>query len=856
MKLLAHLKIKPKLLLMLFFPVLGLVYLATTTVVSKYQTTKEMGNLEYLVKMSVEVAVVLHNIQLERDLSDIFRQSQGHKFAQELKQQYVATDEHVNHGLKNIAVAENTDSAPLWNKVKSILQNIQMKRQVLSILMVSESELMEIYQAFTTELIQLIQEIISVSQHDEVVTSELAYVTFLSSKELATQERSVLFSLFSRNQFDHALFRKFVELVAQQQLYRRVIFTMLGTPEQQALWKQISSQSPFQEAQKMRDIAYAASSSGSLQHVDPDHWFQVQTQKINLLQEVENQLATDLFTQAHRIETHAYSSFLMAVAAVSMLLLLATGFVYVILKSLTSSLHQAVEIADAISLGNLNHSIEVVTQDETGQLLQSLAIMQAHLKERLENDKRIADDAIRLNHALDNVTTNILMTDNDYKIIYLNHAAQRLFIAAEEILRRHLPHFDAHHLVGTSIDTFHKNPSHQHRILESLTHTYHTTLNIGELAIDANITPVINPEGERLGAVVELTNRTLEVATEQEINAVTQAASQGNFSQRILLENKTGFFQIFSARVNTIMDLTESMIKGIVQMFSALAQGDLTQTIAQNYAGDFEQLKQDANATAQQLIQVMRVIQHTADVVNQAALEMSQGNTSLSQRTEEQASSLEEIAASMEQITSTIQRTADNAAQANELALTAKYSAEQGGEVVGATIRAITEVNHSSRRVTDIIGMINEIAFQTNLLALNAAVEAARAGEQGRGFAVVATEVRNLAQRSAAASKEIKHLIEESIIKVEEGTKLAYQSGETLSEIVTATALVSNIIADIANASKEQAIGIQYVNKALIQMDAMTQQNGTLVEQAASASQSLSVQVQRLRQQVAFFRLE
>ncbi len=206
-------------------------------------------------------------------------------------------------------------------------------------------------------------------------------------------------------------------------------------------------------------------------------------------------------------------------------------------------------------------------------------------------------------------------------------------------------------------------------------------------------------------------------------------------------------------------------------------------------------------------------------------------------------------------MTSTVQQNADNSSQAAQLANSARERATQGGTVVGSAIQAINEINQSSKKITDIIGVIDEIAFQTNLLALNAAVEAARAGEQGRGFAVVATEVRNLAQRSAAAAKEIKGLIQDSVTKVQEGTRLVNKSGETLGEIVIAVKKVSDIIAEIAAAGQEQSSGINQVNKVISQLDEMTQQNASLVEEAAAASESMNQQAKALKQQVSFFRL-
>jgi methyl-accepting chemotaxis protein len=227
---------------------------------------------------------------------------------------------------------------------------------------------------------------------------------------------------------------------------------------------------------------------------------------------------------------------------------------------------------------------------------------------------------------------------------------------------------------------------------------------------------------------------------------------------------------------------------------------------------------------------------------------MSQGSTNLSQRTEEQASSLEETASSMEEMTSTVKQNADNALQANQLAVAARDQAEKGGMVVAKAVKAMTGINEASKKIADIIGVIDEIAFQTNLLALNAAVEAARAGEQGRGFAVVASEVRNLASRSATAAKEIKTLIQDSVQKVDEGSSLVTQSGATLEQIVGAVKKVTDIVAEIAAASQEQSAGIEQVNKAVMQLDELTQQNAALVEEASASSQAMADQARGLNE--------
>ncbi|NHQ94319.1 methyl-accepting chemotaxis protein [Janthinobacterium lividum] len=287
-----------------------------------------------------------------------------------------------------------------------------------------------------------------------------------------------------------------------------------------------------------------------------------------------------------------------------------------------------------------------------------------------------------------------------------------------------------------------------------------------------------------------------------------------------------------------------------------VAAGDLTAHIivqSQDETGQLMQALKDMNASLQKLVGQVR---GGTDTIATASSQIAAGNQDLSSRTEEQASSLEETASSMEELTSTVKQNADNARQANTMALTSSSIAIEGGKVVGEVVGTMASINESSRKIVDIIAVIDGIAFQTNILALNAAVEAARAGEQGRGFAVVATEVRNLAQRSAAAAKDIKVLIGDSVEKVEAGSKLVDQAGRTMDDIVASITRVTDIMSEITAASSEQSVGIEQVNQAIAQMDQVTQQNAALVEEAAAAAESMQEQAASLSAVVSIFKLD
>jgi methyl-accepting chemotaxis protein len=286
-----------------------------------------------------------------------------------------------------------------------------------------------------------------------------------------------------------------------------------------------------------------------------------------------------------------------------------------------------------------------------------------------------------------------------------------------------------------------------------------------------------------------------------------------------------------------------------------VADNDLTRHDRANTADATGQLMQALNHMTQSLGNMVAEVHRSISVIDTASGEIASGNADLSARTESQASSLEETASAMEELTSTVRQNADHAHQANELVATSSRLAVQGGAVVDQVVQTMGEIRTGSARIADITGVIDGIAFQTNILALNAAVEAARAGEQGRGFAVVATEVRSLAQRSAAAAREIKALIEGSVQQVATGAELVDQAGQTMHEIVGSVARVATLMSEIAVASREQSRGIDEINHAVTQMDEGTQQNAALVEQAAAAAHSLRDQTRQLAALVARFRL-
>ncbi|HFE38316.1 MAG TPA: methyl-accepting chemotaxis protein, partial [Gammaproteobacteria bacterium] len=460
----------------------------------------------------------------------------------------------------------------------------------------------------------------------------------------------------------------------------------------------------------------------------------------------------------------------------------------------------------------------------------------------------------RLQSAINGAQANLMLCDENFDITYVNPAVQNMMRNRQTELKAAFPGFDANNLIGQNIDQFHKNPSHQRAMLSNVDILPASAeISVAGLEFKVNATAITDEQGNWMGNMVEWLDITEQKSAEQGIASMISAASQGDLDERIDVSKFTGFLKDLGEEINSLMDAVVKPIRENNRVVHALSDGDLREEMTGEYTGEYATMQVSLNQTIDNLRNMVGKIQSSAGSIVSAAGEIAQGNTDLSQRTEEQASSLQETASSMEELTSTVRQNADNARQANQLAAGARDQAEKGGDVVGKAVVAMSEINNSSKKIADIIGVIDEIAFQTNLLALNAAVEAARAGEQGRGFAVVAGEVRNLAQRSAGAAKEIKTLIQDSVEKVDDGSRLVDQSGKTLQEIVGSVKKVSDIIAEIAAASQEQSSGIEQVNKAVTQMDEVTQQNAALVEQAAAASESMDEQARGLQKLMDFF---
>lgn len=521
-----------------------------------------------------------------------------------------------------------------------------------------------------------------------------------------------------------------------------------------------------------------------------------------------------LSNQANESGAISHRSIHLAIMALALAVLISAVLAWFITRSLTVPLRRAIDVSRQISSGHLDTAILSTSDDETGQLLSSMRLMQERLTSVMAALRDMAHrhnaGEISFRMEADQFPGAYGMVVHDINDVVAAHIAVKLRLV--EIMQRYA---------------------------------------VGDLSEDMDRLP-----GEK--AVL---TRTMDVAKSNlaainaEIQRLSFAAAAGDFSVRGNEEQFQHEFRSMIAHLNSMMDASDTSLHALSELLKAVADGDLTHRMHGEFQGVFARMRDDANVTVERLTGIVGRIQQSTGLITVAAGEVAAGSQDLSRRTEQQAANLEETAASMEELTSTVRQNAEHARQADETAQAAGKSVQQTAEAISDVVKTMGQINESSRRIADIITVIDGIAFQTNILALNAAVEAARAGEQGRGFAVVASEVRTLAQRSATAAREIRDLILESSQRVEAGLEITSRSEQIMRELVAAAGKTNDLVNEIAAASAEQALGIEQVGQAIVQMDETTQQNAALVEEATAAARSMEEQAQELAAAASAFRI-
>lgn len=970
-----NLSLMVKFSVLLAIPLIGLAGFSGIVINRAVNEVSDDEILQSLGGLAVKISSMVHEQQKERGMTAGFLGSNGQLFANQIGTQRNATDQRRQALLTYLNQEDTTAYGRDFNdrltQMRGSLSQIETIRSSVDGQTINTADAVAYYTDLNRQGLDLIAYMTSISKDPTLSNYVFAYVNFLRSKEKAGIERAVGTGAFSAGEFKPLVLDKFKSLITVQDA---AIETFLGyaTEEQKNFYNRTMNNRAVTEVDRMRRLAIDFPQTKTLDGVSGTEWFNVITNKINILKKIEDRLSSDLTSYTNQIlkdsvaDRNFYGFLSLSVT------ILALFFAYVISKGIVGPIQATKEILNKLAEGDSNCELpDVKSTDEIGDMLKSLSglklsvatnvqlqsalesvssnvmmadadnvvtymnpavlevmrnaaddireaipgfdadkIVGSHIDTfhksskihtvnnlngrhdaflsigvrqfefvatpvsardgtrlgtvvewqdvteklaREEEEQRVANENQRIKIALDNASTNMMVADKDLNIVYMNNILSKMMQDAESELRKVLPNFEARKIVGSNVDIFHANKAHQRGILEKLTTQYEANIKVGIYDFNLKVNPVNDENGDRVGTVVEWKDMTQELAIEAEIDEVVNAAAAGDFTRRVSVEDKQGFMLNLANNINAIGSNTQSATDDLARVLAELAKGNLTEKIDAEYQGTFGILKDSSNETAEQLKSIVVQVNQSALEVATASAELSTGSDDLSRRTEAQASALEETAASMEQLAVTVKQNADNAGEANELADKSRNMAVEGEKVAKEAVEAMGTIEESSQQVSDIIGVIDDLAFQTNLLALNAAVEAARAGEAGKGFAVVAEEVRTLAQRSAQASNEIKSLITSSNSQVKNGVELVNNAGRVLNDITTSITQVADIVSEIANASAEQTQGIDEVNVAVTEMDDMTQQNSSLVEESTAAARLLERQAAEMQRLMSFF---
>ena len=814
---LRNILIRNKLILLLALPLLALFYFASTTINDRYQSEVEYNNINSLISLGVLVGNFVHESQKERGMTAGYIGTSGKKFAAELPIQQQVLDTKADVFLSELKQIDLTDYGQkltnILNEITSQLSHRDTVREKVASGSISAKEAISYYTNLNKISLDMISYMMHMSSDGELIRSQAAYVNFLQSKERAGIERAVLTATFSADKFAQGMDVKFTGLMSAQATYLETFNSLASDEQKQALVKILDSP-VVAEVNAMRDIALTNLYIGNF-GIDSAVWFKAITKKIDLLKEMETSLSNDLSNLSLTLKEEAI--FDLYLYSIVLALVLIIGFILV-LKVSQNILGQITQLKAAIEkvaqTGEFSHFSNIKDSDEIGQMAASFDDLLHSLKDAIEESNLVVT-AIANGDFEQRVKVDL---KGDLQTLKegINYSAKNI----DETMTQ----------LETAIDS----------------------LKSGNFGIEFS-----NNARGRYGEVLRDTQEAMVIlnGTITDVNKVMSAMEVGQFDQRIHAQ-ANGDLDVMKQRVNNAMTVLESAVQDISRVMLAQSSGDLTHLITAKYQGELAVASEAINDSASKMNSTINQIVSVAQNVTSSVAEVSSGSEDLNRRTQQAAATLEETSASMEEITETVKQNNEVSQHANEVATEARDEAVNGSSIANKAVVSMNVITESSQKILDIIGLIDSIAFQTNLLALNAAVEAARAGEHGRGFAVVAGEVRNLAQKSADASKDIKNLIEETVSNVQAGSEFVEKTGSALETINSSIQNVNSMIDEISSSSIEQQKGILHVNGAVSEIDTMTQQNSALVEETTSAAEALMDQANTLSELIKFFKTD
>ncbi len=776
---------------------------------SSLQSKSDMQSLSHIVDSGSYISAVVHEMQIERGLTAGFLASKGEKNRDAVLAQRTKVDE----AFKRLqAISYSYLPTTQINELKSLIATkevLEAKRSSALALSLSAAEWISFYNGVIKHGIDFMNNSVSVA---DIARTSQALHLLMTAKELAGQERATGNAGFAAGKFANAdAMQKFVALGSQRKILLDEFVKLAPAAQAEKLLAQYNSEL-FNKLQQIETQAVTNSFNNQALMTSASEWFSLSTQRINFFKEIEDDLNKKINQMAQQEVANAgLNVWFMLLLGVILGSLVTWIYFSVVNKGIRHPLNAMVEAIRQIAQSSRFHErIDYHAQDEIGDTARALNQLLHSLEQAITEANRVVGAIAKAD--FDQRITGSYVGDLETLKQGVNASANSVSFMMHEL----------------------------EKVMKGLHHG----------SFDVKMDPKV-PQAFR--DTVELALKRIDRVI-NEINHVMLQMSQGDFSARIQAESAGALLEMKEHVNQSMNDLTQAVTL-MSDVIGAQALGDLTHELASGvFKGQLHDLKNAINYSGAKVKEVVGDMIEASQIVSQAAAEVSQGANDLSSRVQEQAAALEQTSATMTEMTAAVQTNTANAKRVADLANQVKHQSGEGIAVMQQTITAMQSIQESSHKINDIVTLIDGIAFQTNLLALNAAVEAARAGEHGRGFAVVAGEVRALAQKSAAAAKDIKNLITESVQRIETGTQLADKSGDMLQGITGSIEQVASMIEEIAIASAEQATGISQVHLAMADIDRVTQENATLVEKTTAASESLNAEAHKLRENMAFFK--